>query len=265
MSQRPTTGILAPMTDVEREYLEANRGLIWNCVIAYLKKHPHTFLEKDDMFSAGVFGFVRAQRGYKPELGYQFSTYAVWWIRQAIQRADYEESPLIRLPNYLTERCIQLGALLKQQGETNGDLPSLPQLVALTGWTATQVLSTLQQMQLPYSLDFLLEDEEGEGNTLYEQLADEEAPEGETAALRREAWGDLTQAIDLLRTVVTDREFHALWRHVGEGATLDVVGKELQVTRERVRQLQLQAVEKITRRYPTAAALLSALNEKEQA
>src|SRR2546426_508329 len=206
------------------------------------KRYQNRSLPRLGLVQEGVMGLNRAVEKFDWRRGYKFATYATWWIRQACQRAVSGQSDTIRIPTHVHERRVKLGGASARLEPKLGREPTREELAAETGLALRHVDEALDIAEAPVSLNRPIgSEEDGEFGDLF---ADTEAldPAAEaTDSLRRLA---VRRAVANL----PEREARILELRFGfdsEPASLEQIGRELRITRERVRQLEAQAFAKL--------------------
>src|SRR5579862_5512756 len=221
--------------------VESNMRLVINIARGY-----HSVLVPfEDLVQEGAIGLMTACERYDPSRGYRFSTYATHWIRQAISRAIDNKSRAIRVPAHVSETLRKIerarAALLREVGEE----PTVEQIAQSLGISARKVAACMKAGQDPLSLDMLVGEEEN--STLASLLDDKTATDPENEVIRREIESEIQQVLDQL----TDRERKVMRRRLGfddeEAHVLQDIGVEMNLSRERVRQIEAQALKKMRR------------------
>ncbi|MCD5408360.1 sigma-70 family RNA polymerase sigma factor [Candidatus Bipolaricaulota bacterium] len=210
-------------------------------VVSIAREYGDTDMDLLDMIQEGNMGLIEAVDRFDPELGYRLSTYARWWIRQAIGAAIERYSQMIRLPVHLFRAIIRFQRLKASFGAEG--IEERAELVLAPGLTLERVRHVERTLREFISLDLPIG--EGEEDTLEEIVPDESIPPPEKEALRELFREDLLEIVNRLPA----REALILRRRYGlEGArpqTLAEIGKDLGITRERVRQLEQRALRRL--------------------
>jgi RNA polymerase primary sigma factor len=205
-------------------------------VVSVAKRYRGMGLPFEDLIQEGNIGLIKAAERFDPELGHRFSTYATWWIRQAMGRAFDDKGRVIRLPVHTGEKTRKAARTRNELSAAFGREPTDEEVAEKLGWSVGEVGAAIELLADVASLDQPVGGEDG-STELWEFIEDERASEVPEAVIR-----DMEN--DLLKEWISempDRERHVLVRRYGlderEPATLAELGAELGITRERVRQL----------------------------
>jgi RNA polymerase primary sigma factor len=246
-----------------KRMVEANLRLVITMALKQLHQGHNHSLTLADLIQEGNFGLMRAARKFDPALGYRFSTYASFWIRQAMSRAIADQAKMVRVPAHiaeLTKTAYRTIALLVQ---SLGRQPTVEELAGKLNVNKDTAELVLLNMAETFSLDDEIGDS-GDGEDFIDMLKDSDAIEPEeaaqTAILREDVRGALDELTDREREVVNLR--YGL--HGGKAHTLQELGAHFKVSRERVRQIEGQALRKL-RKSNLQEAMFEPAEEEEDA
>jgi RNA polymerase primary sigma factor len=240
--------MVADGEQARKQLVQANSRLVVSIAKKYVG-HGVPFL---DLIQEGNLGLIRAVEKFDYNLGYKFSTYATWWIRQAITRALANQGRTIRVPVHMSDQINKLKAVQRQLEQSLGREPVLDELAEALDMSPRKVEQIMEISQRPLSLELPVGEEED--SELGDFIEDEETPLPTDAAWRELLREEIEQVLGSL----SPREARVLQLRFGltDGYqhTLEEVGEKFGVTRERIRQIETKAIRRL--RHPTRSKRL---------